>query len=458
MTSVHPPAVAGPARATDAVTHALGGLGTPVDCAGLRSLPPGRPAGAVARRGGRAGPVRGRRRPAGPLALPRPPGAGHAAARPGRGPAAHPARPAPRRTACCAASRCASCTGPSTATQWDAGSYARSTAPRAATATTPRTAARATAPAALEHAFALGIGRSLRRALPGAARRPAAPTTAGGRRRHPVDAGAARQRAVRRRLQRGGGRRPAGRRRDCGSGWSTSSTGCCPPLDRWIEQPGARPRGPDGGRHQGGRGRPRAGRPGAARVHRPPGPGRSAAPRTDRPATTPRSRSAARSRRRPGSRSPSRRRAAPSDDRIDPVERIAVASRVRTRAVRLDGRWWRDEHRPAGGPPGQVRRPGRAAVAARPATRRSTRRPGCGSRIGKDNAEEFEPRAVMFYRPLPERPMTPLAAAALQPARHPAGPAQPAARRAGDGRPRRAGAHRDRQGARRVRPERRARA
>jgi hypothetical protein len=29
-------------------------------------------------------------------------------------------------------------------------------------------------------------------------------------------------------------------------------------------------------------------------------------------------------------------------DRLDPVERIALASRVRVRAVRLDGRWWRD--------------------------------------------------------------------------------------------------------------------
>ncbi len=31
---------------------------------------------------------------------------------------------------------------------------------------------------------------------------------------------------------------------------------------------------------------------------------------------------------------------------------------------------------------------------------------GLRMRIGKDNADEFEPRAVMFYRPLPERPMT----------------------------------------------------
>ena len=38
--------------------------------------------------------------------------------------------------------------------------------------------------------------------------------------------------------------------------------------------------------------------------------------------------------------------------------------------------------------------------------------------VEQANAEEFEPRAVMFYRPLPERPLSPLAAAALQPARH----------------------------------------
>ncbi|MEU1158045.1 NHLP bacteriocin export ABC transporter permease/ATPase subunit, partial [Streptomyces sp. NPDC005918] len=44
-------------------------------------------------------------------------------------------------------------------------------------------------------------------------------------------------------------------------------------------------------------------------------------------------------------------------ERIDPVEQVAVASRVRSRAIRLDGRWWRENagplvgHRAASGAP-----------------------------------------------------------------------------------------------------------
>ncbi|MFF1721245.1 NHLP bacteriocin export ABC transporter permease/ATPase subunit [Streptomyces sviceus] len=94
-------------------------------------------------------------------------------------------------------------------------------------------------------------------------------------------------------------------------------------------------------------------------------------------------------------------------DRLDPVERIALASRVRIRSVRLDGSWWRDNigplvgHRALSGAPVALlwRRGG--YVAAHPATGRETP-------IEKDNAEEFEPRAVMFYRPLPDRKLSPL--------------------------------------------------
>lgn len=89
-------------------------------------------------------------------------------------------------------------------------------------------------------------------------------------------------------------------------------------------------------------------------------------------------------------------------DRLDPVERVALASRVRTRAVRLDGRWWRENvgplvgHRALSGAPVALlwRRGGYVAV--QPATGRETP-------IEKANAEEFEPRAVMFYRPLPDK-------------------------------------------------------
>ncbi|MER6711118.1 MULTISPECIES: NHLP bacteriocin export ABC transporter permease/ATPase subunit [unclassified Streptomyces] len=94
-------------------------------------------------------------------------------------------------------------------------------------------------------------------------------------------------------------------------------------------------------------------------------------------------------------------------DRLDPVEQIALASRVRTRAVRLDGRWWRDNVGPlvgqralSGAPVALLWRRG-GYVAVHPSTGRETP-------IEKANADEFEPRAVMFYRPLPERGLSPL--------------------------------------------------
>lgn len=94
-------------------------------------------------------------------------------------------------------------------------------------------------------------------------------------------------------------------------------------------------------------------------------------------------------------------------DRLDPVERVALASRVRVRAVRLDGAWWRDDvgplvgHRALSGAPVALlwRRGGYVAV--HPGTGRETP-------VERANAEEFEPRAVMFYRPLPDRALSPL--------------------------------------------------
>ncbi|MGC0327890.1 NHLM bacteriocin system ABC transporter ATP-binding protein [Streptomyces sp. SAI-170] len=94
-------------------------------------------------------------------------------------------------------------------------------------------------------------------------------------------------------------------------------------------------------------------------------------------------------------------------ERLDPVERIALASRVRTRAVRLDGRWWRDDVGPlvgrralSGAPVALLWRRG-GYVAVQPATGRETP-------VEKANAGEFEPRAVMLYRPLPELRLGPL--------------------------------------------------
>ncbi|EGG48049.1 NHLP bacteriocin export ABC transporter permease/ATPase subunit [Streptomyces griseoaurantiacus] len=89
-------------------------------------------------------------------------------------------------------------------------------------------------------------------------------------------------------------------------------------------------------------------------------------------------------------------------ERLDPVERIALASRVRTRTVRLAGRWWREDIGPlvgrralSGAPVALLWRRG-GYVAVHPASGRETP-------VEKVNAGEFEPGAVMFYRPLPER-------------------------------------------------------
>ncbi|CBG68053.1 MULTISPECIES: NHLP bacteriocin export ABC transporter permease/ATPase subunit [Streptomyces] len=100
-------------------------------------------------------------------------------------------------------------------------------------------------------------------------------------------------------------------------------------------------------------------------------------------------------------------RSGTESDRLDPVERVALASRVRIRAVRLAGSWWREDvgplvgHRALSGAPVALlwRRGGYVAV--QPSSGRETP-------IEKANAAEFEPRAVMFYRPLPERVPGPL--------------------------------------------------
>lgn len=90
--------------------------------------------------------------------------------------------------------------------------------------------------------------------------------------------------------------------------------------------------------------------------------------------------------------------------RLDPVERVALASRIRTRVVRLDGRWWREYSGPLVGrreadeaPVALLWRRGRYEVVD-PAT-------GARERVGKATAASVAPRAVMFYRPLPDRPL-----------------------------------------------------
>lgn len=93
--------------------------------------------------------------------------------------------------------------------------------------------------------------------------------------------------------------------------------------------------------------------------------------------------------------------AGPSSEQLDPVERIALASRIRTREVGLRGRWWRENcgplvgRRDKDGTPVALlwRRGGYEAVD--PAT-------GRRERVGRGDEATFEPRAVMLYRPLPE--------------------------------------------------------
>ncbi|MFK0044620.1 NHLP bacteriocin export ABC transporter permease/ATPase subunit [Streptomyces sp. NPDC090741] len=94
--------------------------------------------------------------------------------------------------------------------------------------------------------------------------------------------------------------------------------------------------------------------------------------------------------------------AASASARTDPIERIALASRIRTRPVRLGGRWWREYGGPLAGrraddgtPVALLWRRGRYE-AVDPAT-------GARERIRQGNAAAFAPDAVMFYRPLPDR-------------------------------------------------------
>ncbi|MFB7178424.1 NHLP bacteriocin export ABC transporter permease/ATPase subunit [Streptomyces sp. NPDC056257] len=89
---------------------------------------------------------------------------------------------------------------------------------------------------------------------------------------------------------------------------------------------------------------------------------------------------------------------------LDPVERIALASRIRTRVVRLSGRWWRENSGPLvgrrekdGAPVALLWRRGRYE-AVDPAT-------GTRERVSKSNEAAFEPHGTMLYRPLPDGPV-----------------------------------------------------
>lgn len=102
---------------------------------------------------------------------------------------------------------------------------------------------------------------------------------------------------------------------------------------------------------------------------------------------------------------PAATRTGTGGDRLNPVERVATRARFRTRVIRLGDRWWRENsgplvgHRTRGGVPvALLWRRGRYE-AVDPAT-------GTRERVGRKNENTFEPRGVMFYRPLPDQPMS----------------------------------------------------
>ncbi|MER7400207.1 NHLP bacteriocin export ABC transporter permease/ATPase subunit [Streptomyces sp. NPDC000151] len=95
-----------------------------------------------------------------------------------------------------------------------------------------------------------------------------------------------------------------------------------------------------------------------------------------------------------------------ADDRLSPVERIAVSSRIRTRVVKLDGRWWRENSGPLVGHRSETGEP--VALLWRRGRYDAVAADGTRTRLDQEQAAALEPRAVMLYPPLPDRPMGPL--------------------------------------------------
>ncbi|WP_051941368.1 NHLP bacteriocin export ABC transporter permease/ATPase subunit [Phaeacidiphilus oryzae] len=105
--------------------------------------------------------------------------------------------------------------------------------------------------------------------------------------------------------------------------------------------------------------------------------------------------------------------------RIDPVERIALASGCRIREVKLAGNWWKENAGPLLGlrrtdsrsaPEGEETESGRPVALLWRRGRYEAVDPAAGTRtrLGADAARRYASRAVMFYRPLPTRPLSPL--------------------------------------------------
>ena len=95
-----------------------------------------------------------------------------------------------------------------------------------------------------------------------------------------------------------------------------------------------------------------------------------------------------------------------SGPRLDPINAIAHASHVRVRTVRLIGQWWRRDFGPLIGylkqdeVPVALLRSGRSYNLYDPAS------PDAPRRVDQSVAKELRIDGRMFYRPLPDRPIT----------------------------------------------------
>ncbi|HEX9344133.1 MAG TPA: hypothetical protein VF995_11030, partial [Actinomycetota bacterium] len=97
-----------------------------------------------------------------------------------------------------------------------------------------------------------------------------------------------------------------------------------------------------------------------------------------------------------------------ADTMLDPLERIALASRFRTRMIRLDpdARWWRTN---VGAIAGTIREGGApvALLWRRRGYQVVDPEAGTRTRVTRAVAEQLQPAGTTFYRPLPVRPSKP---------------------------------------------------
>ena len=97
-----------------------------------------------------------------------------------------------------------------------------------------------------------------------------------------------------------------------------------------------------------------------------------------------------------------------ADARLSPVERISLASRFRTRVIKLEGEWWREDAGPLYAHLRTDAADGRRPVALlwrRGGYHVVDAAGGRRQKVTEAVAACIEPEAVVFYRPLPDRPV-----------------------------------------------------